>query len=71
MIQCPTEQGAAQTETPDNNTKHRSVDNLLNEICNETTALQQSDNSNFLKRYSLNAYLQLRHGSSPGYLARL
>ncbi|XP_047958495.1 ATP-dependent DNA helicase SRS2-like protein At4g25120 isoform X2 [Salvia hispanica] len=52
MIQCPTEQGAAQTETPDNNTKHRSVDNLLNEICNETTALQQSDNSNFLKRFS-------------------
>ncbi|KAG6429254.1 hypothetical protein SASPL_107299 [Salvia splendens] len=52
MIHCPTEQGAAQTETPDNNTKHRSVDNLLNEICNETAALQQSDNSNFLKRFS-------------------
>ncbi|KAG6426773.1 hypothetical protein SASPL_111007 [Salvia splendens] len=51
MIQCPIELGAAQTETPDNNTKHCSVDNLLNEIGN-ATALQQSDNSNFLKRFS-------------------
>lgn len=65
MIQRPTtKQGAAQTEAPHNNMKHGSVDNLVNEACDETTGPQQS---NFLKRYSQNAYLQLRHGKSPGY----
>ncbi|XP_057776790.1 LOW QUALITY PROTEIN: ATP-dependent DNA helicase SRS2-like protein At4g25120 [Salvia miltiorrhiza] len=51
-IQQLTKQGAAQTEPPNNNMKHGSVNNLVNEACNETTGPQQSDNSNFLKRFS-------------------